>query len=183
MRSGPAPGRPSARHAPTSRVLSILGLTCRFSLSKGQVCFVSTPGFRVSWLEAGTRSGWPSGPHSARRLALHLVLHAVPALTGFTRVQIAHLVLGHCLKAALACCRALACTQHQPALVCSFVPCFSLEHALSPAAQVWASKWNDRAWLSRRARGVPDSALFMAALIQQVCNHSVVFRIVSLWFA
>lgn len=33
--------------------------------------------------------------------------------------------------------------------------------------QVWASKWNDRAWLSRRARGVPDSALFMAALIQQ----------------
>ena len=34
-------------------------------------------------------------------------------------------------------------------------------------AQVWASKWNDRAWLSRRARGVPDSTLFMAALLQQ----------------
>jgi Pyruvate phosphate dikinase, AMP/ATP-binding domain len=37
-----------------------------------------------------------------------------------------------------------------------------------PHAQVWASKWNDRAWLSRRARGVPDDALYMAALIQQV---------------
>lgn len=41
--------------------------------------------------------------------------------------------------------------------------------------QVWASKWNDRAWLSRRARGVPDSALFMAALIQQVSFDVCVF--------
>jgi Pyruvate phosphate dikinase, AMP/ATP-binding domain len=39
--------------------------------------------------------------------------------------------------------------------------------------QVWASKWNDRAWLSRRARGVPDSALYMAALIQQVRSLSL----------
>lgn len=35
--------------------------------------------------------------------------------------------------------------------------------------QVWASKWNDRAWLSRKARGVADSDLFMACLLQQVC--------------
>jgi hypothetical protein len=33
--------------------------------------------------------------------------------------------------------------------------------------QVWASKWSDRAWLSRRARNVPDSSLFMAVLLQQ----------------
>lgn len=33
---------------------------------------------------------------------------------------------------------------------------------------VWASKWGDRAWLSRRARGVPDDQLFMACLLQQV---------------
>jgi hypothetical protein len=34
--------------------------------------------------------------------------------------------------------------------------------------RVWASKWNDRAWLSRRAYGVPDDDLFMSVLLQQV---------------
>lgn len=34
--------------------------------------------------------------------------------------------------------------------------------------QVWASKWTERAWLSRKARGVKDSDLYMAALLQQV---------------
>ena len=35
---------------------------------------------------------------------------------------------------------------------------------------VWASKWNDRAWLSRAARGIKDSDLKMAALLQKVCG-------------
>lgn len=39
--------------------------------------------------------------------------------------------------------------------------------------QVWASKWNDRAWLSRKARGVADADLFMACLLQQVCQVTV----------
>jgi hypothetical protein len=34
--------------------------------------------------------------------------------------------------------------------------------------QVWASKWNDRAWLGRRAAGVPDDQLRMGVLLQQV---------------
>ena len=33
---------------------------------------------------------------------------------------------------------------------------------------VWASKWNDRAWLSRKARGIKDDDLKMAVLVQQV---------------
>lgn len=33
--------------------------------------------------------------------------------------------------------------------------------------QVWASKWSERAWLSRKARGVPDASLYMAVLLQQ----------------
>ena len=33
---------------------------------------------------------------------------------------------------------------------------------------VWASKWGARAWLSRRATGVPDAALSMAVLLQEV---------------
>lgn len=33
---------------------------------------------------------------------------------------------------------------------------------------VWASKWNDRAWLSRKARGIKDADLKMAVLLQQV---------------
>ena len=47
------------------------------------------------------------------------------------------------------------------------------------ACQVWASKWNDRAWLSRRARGVPDDALYMAALIQQV-HDDIILHYASL---
>ncbi len=35
--------------------------------------------------------------------------------------------------------------------------------------QVWASKWADRAWLSRRARGVAEKELYMSVLLQQVC--------------
>ena len=37
--------------------------------------------------------------------------------------------------------------------------------------QVWASKWGDRAWLSRKARSVADSDLYMACLLQQVHDH------------
>lgn len=34
--------------------------------------------------------------------------------------------------------------------------------------KVWASKWTDRAWLSRRARGEPDSSVSMSVLIQKI---------------
>jgi alpha-glucan,water dikinase len=34
--------------------------------------------------------------------------------------------------------------------------------------QVWGSKWNDRAFLSRRARGIADQAVTMAVLVQRV---------------
>ncbi|PSC73883.1 ABC transporter A family member 2 isoform B [Micractinium conductrix] len=41
--------------------------------------------------------------------------------------------------------------------------------------QVWASKWNDRAWLSRRTQGVPDKDLYMAVLLQQVVPAQYAF--------
>jgi len=42
------------------------------------------------------------------------------------------------------------------------------EQIWSAIRRVWASQWNDRAYLSRRARGVPHDTLRMAVLIQQV---------------
>ncbi|KAA6428767.1 MAG: carbohydrate-binding module family 45 protein [Trebouxia sp. A1-2] len=48
-------------------------------------------------------------------------------------------------------------------------------HAWSAICQVWASKWNDRAWLSRKARGVADADLFMACLLQQVVSAQYAF--------
>lgn len=36
--------------------------------------------------------------------------------------------------------------------------------------QVWASKWNDRAWLGRQAAGLAEDDLFMACLLQQVTS-------------
>jgi alpha-glucan,water dikinase len=43
--------------------------------------------------------------------------------------------------------------------------------------QVWASKWNDRAYLSRTRLGVPHDSLFMAVLIQQVVPADYAFVI------
>ncbi|KAL4424419.1 hypothetical protein ABPG77_005662 [Micractinium sp. CCAP 211/92] len=52
-------------------------------------------------------------------------------------------------------------------------PCW--EDAWRAICKVWASKWNDRAWLSRRAQGVPDKDLFMAVLLQQVVPAQYAF--------
>jgi len=43
--------------------------------------------------------------------------------------------------------------------------------------QVWASKWNERAYLSRARMGVPHESLFMAVLIQQVVPADYAFVI------
>jgi alpha-glucan,water dikinase len=43
--------------------------------------------------------------------------------------------------------------------------------------QVWASKWNERAYLSRTRMGVPHESLFMAVLIQQVVPADYAFVI------
>jgi alpha-glucan, water dikinase len=40
---------------------------------------------------------------------------------------------------------------------------------------VWASKWNDRAWLSRRAQGIAEDSLYMAVLLQQVIPADYAF--------
>ncbi|HTU92409.1 MAG TPA: PEP/pyruvate-binding domain-containing protein, partial [Gemmataceae bacterium] len=43
--------------------------------------------------------------------------------------------------------------------------------------RVWASKWNDRAYLSRRACGIPHESLHMAVLIQEVVPADYAFVI------
>lgn len=43
--------------------------------------------------------------------------------------------------------------------------------------RVWASKWNERAYLSRKARGISHNDLFMAVLIQQVVEADYAFVI------
>jgi alpha-glucan,water dikinase len=43
--------------------------------------------------------------------------------------------------------------------------------------RVWASKWNDRAFLSRLARGIPHDHLYMAVLIQDVVPAEYAFVI------
>lgn len=43
--------------------------------------------------------------------------------------------------------------------------------------RVWASKWNDRAFHSRRAGGIPDDRLLMAVLLQEVIPADYAFVI------
>lgn len=43
--------------------------------------------------------------------------------------------------------------------------------------QVWASKWNERAYLSRKAMEIPQEELFMAVLIQEVIEADYAFVI------
>ncbi len=53
------------------------------------------------------------------------------------------------------------------------------EAAWTCIKKVWASKWNERAYLSRKARGIPHENLFMAVLIQQVVDAEYSFVIHS----
>ncbi len=46
----------------------------------------------------------------------------------------------------------------------------------SAVCRVWASKWTDRAWLSRRALGIPEGELFMSVLLQQAGGQAGVRR-------
>jgi alpha-glucan,water dikinase len=43
--------------------------------------------------------------------------------------------------------------------------------------RVWASKWNDRAHLSRRSMGIPDESVMMAVLVQEVVQADYAFVI------
>src|SRR6185503_15970950 len=51
------------------------------------------------------------------------------------------------------------------------------EKTWSCIKRVWASKWNDRAFLSRKRMGMPHEALFMAVLIQSVVQADYAFVI------
>jgi alpha-glucan,water dikinase len=57
------------------------------------------------------------------------------------------------------------------------LPAVPWEQTWQAIRRVWASKWNDRAYLSRRARGVPHDSLQMAVLIQQVVPADYAFVI------
>jgi alpha-glucan,water dikinase len=51
------------------------------------------------------------------------------------------------------------------------------DDAWSCIKRVWASKWNERAYLSRETLGIPHEDLFMAVLIQQVVEADYAFVI------
>ncbi len=51
------------------------------------------------------------------------------------------------------------------------------DQAWHATTRVWASKWNDRAYFSRTARGIAHDDLMMAALIQQVVEADYAFVI------
>lgn len=56
----------------------------------------------------------------------------------------------------------------------------ALEHwdkAWGAITGVWASKWNERAYLSRKTWGIPHEDLFMAVLIQEVVDAEYAFVI------
>jgi alpha-glucan,water dikinase len=57
------------------------------------------------------------------------------------------------------------------------LPAFDWEQAYCAIRRVWASKWNDRAYLSRRARRIPHDSLRMAVLIQQVVEADYAYVI------
>ena len=58
-----------------------------------------------------------------------------------------------------------------------FEPAKQFERAAMRIKQVWASKWNDRAYFSRQARGFPHDAVQMAVLIQEVIEAEFAFVI------
>jgi alpha-glucan,water dikinase len=59
----------------------------------------------------------------------------------------------------------------------SGLPSVPWELAWRAVRRVWASQWNERAYLSRRARGTPHDRLRMAVLIQQVVEADYAYVI------
>jgi len=57
------------------------------------------------------------------------------------------------------------------------MPAVPWEQAWHAVRRVWSSKWNERAYLSRRARGTPHDRLRMAVLIQQLVEADYAFVI------
>jgi alpha-glucan,water dikinase len=57
------------------------------------------------------------------------------------------------------------------------LPAVPWEQVWAAVRRVWASKWNERAYLSRRARGIAHDALQMAVLIQQVVEADYAYVI------
>lgn len=57
------------------------------------------------------------------------------------------------------------------------LPSLSWEAAWKGIRIVWASKWNERAYLSRRHLGIPHDALQMAVLVQEVIEADYAFVI------
>jgi alpha-glucan,water dikinase len=53
----------------------------------------------------------------------------------------------------------------------------NFEDAWSCIKGVWASKWNERAYLSRKAWGIPHEELFMAVLVQEAVESEYAFVI------
>jgi alpha-glucan,water dikinase len=51
------------------------------------------------------------------------------------------------------------------------------EEAWTCIKRVWSSKWNERAYLSRKANGIPDDDLVMSVLIQRVVEADYSFVI------
>jgi len=48
------------------------------------------------------------------------------------------------------------------------IDCPSWKATWSAICQVWASSWNDRAWLSRKSMGIPQTSFHMSVLLQQI---------------
>lgn len=57
------------------------------------------------------------------------------------------------------------------------LPPLSWEQTWHAIRRVWSSKWNERAYFSRRARGIPHENLRMAVLIQQVVEADYAYVI------
>ncbi len=57
----------------------------------------------------------------------------------------------------------------------SGLPALGWDQVWTGVRRVWASKWNERAYLSRRARHVPHDDLLMAVLMQQVVPADYAF--------
>ena len=115
----------------------------------------------------------PSNREPARRhQALTAQLHqggVAPA--GGLLAQLRELCAG--LAAPEGCEAALRDAMQSAGLLCPA----AFADAWTCITRVWASKWNDRAFHSRRAGGIPDDSLLMAVLIQEVVPADYAFVI------
>ena len=107
------------------------------------------------------------------RLSLETAVAAINAATSATARREALEDARNIISSRLLCPSGLEAALHDAAT--SLSSTVEMERLWDAVCGVWASKWTERAWLSRKACGIPDEDLNVAVLLMELVDAELAF--------